>query len=640
MTDIDVPDTEDIASTDKSILVDIARSEIGASGKDMDKMSDTELANVLRGVAGRIGTKVSARDFGPRLSVQRDPEQGITFKRERDFTLGEQVRGRPSPPEAFWQGIPEAMATAIGEVNRQVITEDVDTRIEVEKLPGSVDVISGQTIPKEAAGKEIFEKAEEKGLPSMGEGLRREATQGPSVDVMEGQREFNSQMERLRKKEVKAEDEATKAVEFTNFTNEVLAITASAEDEAGLTRNGRNALKRLSRHLQDNIRMGKPLDAVELESLAEDPRYEEAFDILEGMSDGSIPITVGGIIDKSLEGLQITSEVLMGVPALAPGAKFVRLGALAGRAARRTAVSQAAKTARKREAGAKFALREERSAQENLGRIITSEQGGKTVGTVKVRKFIGKPEEEWVRIPSKDGLIWTQNLRSNPPPGGLGRVGKGGRRTPDKFRESPKREIEGTLKPENIPTRRAMTGENRFVGLIIPLPGMDERKIKEIEEVQTDTLNYIAARENFRATPYQDGDRKSIGLGTEALEGDKKITEQVAFERAQQRLEREVYPEIERIQDESGIIFNNNQITALSSLLYNIGVGETWKNSDALRALIDGDIDTFLEEAFDPQKGFVYSGGKLMRGLQNRRGKDLTLFNKAVPEKRPDVPIA
>ena len=618
-----VPDEEDLASTDKYHLVQKARSELAAGGKDINEMSDTELANVLRDVAERTGTKVTAKDFGPRFSVQRDPEQGITFKRERDFTLGEQVRGRPTPPDAFFENIPEAMAQAIARVNQRTITEDVDSSIEVEPLQ---QLPSKKPTPPDRR-RELLEKKRK----------------GTDPDMTFPQEEWRKNIEKsvvraTEKKESEAEAKTTESLEFANFTNEVLAIAASAKDETSLTRNGLSDLNRLSRRLQDNIRIGKPLNAEELENLSKDVRYKAAFDILQGMSDGSIPITAGSILDKALEGLQITSEVMLGIPVLAPGAKFVRLGALAARASRRTAASQAAKAAGKKERGAKFALREERSAQENLGRIITSKQGGKTVGTVKVRKFIGKPEEEWVQIPSKDGLIWTKNLRSNPPPGGLGRVGKGGRRTPDKFRESPKREIEGTLKPENIPTRRAMTGENRFVGLIVPIPGMDDRTIKEIEEVQTDTLNYIATRENFRATPYQDGDRKSIGLGTPALEDDEKITAQEAFERAQQRLETEVYPEIERIQDESGIIFNNNQITALSSLLYNIGVGETWKNSDALRALIDGDIDTFLEEAFDPQKGFVYSGGKLMRGLQNRRGMDLALFNKAVPEKRPDVP--
>jgi len=59
-------------------------------------------------------------------------------------------------------------------------------------------------------------------------------------------------------------------------------------------------------------------------------------------------------------------------------------------------------------------------------------------------------------------------------------------------------------------------------------------------------------------------------------------------------------------------------------------------NTTRLSKIIEG----FKEEAFDPQEGFVYSGGKLMRGLQNRRGKDLAMFNKAVPEKAPEVPLS
>ena len=43
MVDIGVPDTEDLASTDKSILVDIVRSEMAAAGKNRQTMSDEEL---------------------------------------------------------------------------------------------------------------------------------------------------------------------------------------------------------------------------------------------------------------------------------------------------------------------------------------------------------------------------------------------------------------------------------------------------------------------------------------------------------------------------------------------------------------------------------------------------------------------
>ena len=614
MTDIGVPDEEDLATMDKSRLVDRTRDELAAAGKDINTMSDEELVKEVRGVAKRTGVKISAKDFGPRFSIQRDPEQGITFQRERDFTLGEQVRGRPAPPDTFFQNVPEAMAEAIGKLNQQNIDRDIDRSIEVEKLPGSVDIIGDSPM------EEVRNKAEEKGLPSMGEGLRREATQGPSVDAIEGQREFNSEMQRLRKKEDKAENEATTAIEFTNFSNEVNNITESAEKEASLTSNGRNALKRLSRRLQENIRVGKPLDALELERLAEDVRYEEAFDILEGMSDGSIPVTVGGTIDAALDGLQATSEVMMGIPAVGPGARYVRLGVLGAKAARRTAASEAAKMAGKKERGAPFALKTQRSGQDTRGVITTTKEGGKTVGVVKVRKFTGKSDE------ISDAA------------GGLERVGRSGRREPGKFRKAGK-EAEGTLAERNIPTRKAMTGKNKLTGLIIPIPGMSDNEIKDIEEVQTDTLNYIASRENFRATPYSDGGKQSIGLGTPALEGDEKITEQQAFERAQQFLEEQVYPEIETIQNEAEIVLNKNQITALSSLLYNIGLGQTWINSEAKRLLMEGDIQGFKEEAFDPQKGFVYSGGKLMRGLQNRRGKDLTMFNKAVPKRKPRVPI-
>lgn len=83
MSDIDVPDEADLATMDKSRIIDRTRDELAAAGKDINTMSDEELVKQVRGVAERTGVKISAKDSGPRFSIQRDPEQGISFKREK-----------------------------------------------------------------------------------------------------------------------------------------------------------------------------------------------------------------------------------------------------------------------------------------------------------------------------------------------------------------------------------------------------------------------------------------------------------------------------------------------------------------------------------------------------------------------------
>ena len=89
---VDVPDMEDIASTNKSFIVDQVRAELAAAGKDINTMSDEDLQKETQAVAQRIGTKISAKDFGPRFGISRG-DKGVSIKRERPFTLAEQVRG-------------------------------------------------------------------------------------------------------------------------------------------------------------------------------------------------------------------------------------------------------------------------------------------------------------------------------------------------------------------------------------------------------------------------------------------------------------------------------------------------------------------------------------------------------------------
>ena len=180
MVDIGVPDTEDLASTDKSILVDIVRREIEAAGKNRQTMSDEELEKEVQAVAERVGTKISAKDFGPRVAVSRDPEQSITIEREKEFAHGEEVRGRRlSPPDAFFQNVPEAMAEAIGKVNQQIITQPQPQ----ERTFPKPQMKPSQEVTVQDAADQVRDTAESKGLSSIGEGARLAAEQDIPPDV-------------------------------------------------------------------------------------------------------------------------------------------------------------------------------------------------------------------------------------------------------------------------------------------------------------------------------------------------------------------------------------------------------------------------------------------------------------------------
>ena len=83
---------------------------------------------------------------------------------------------------------------------------------------------------------------------------------------------------------------------------------------------------------------------------------------------------------------------------------------------------------------------------------------------------------------------------------------------------------------------------------------------------------------------------------------------------------------------------NPNQQAALLSLIHNIGYdtfrfkgeGEKRTETNAFRALNEGDYDTFIEEAFDPNVGFVRAGGEVLGGLQRRRGAERDLFMQEI----------
>ena len=71
---------------------------------------------------------------------------------------------------------------------------------------------------------------------------------------------------------------------------------------------------------------------------------------------------------------------------------------------------------------------------------------------------------------------------------------------------------------------------------------------------------------------------------------------------------------------------STNQKAAVTSLIYNIGSGN-FKWSNALKLLNSGDIDGFLQEAFDSQKGFTRFQDQVNAGLVARREEERKLFN-------------
>ncbi|MDI5898744.1 lysozyme [Flavobacterium yafengii] len=70
---------------------------------------------------------------------------------------------------------------------------------------------------------------------------------------------------------------------------------------------------------------------------------------------------------------------------------------------------------------------------------------------------------------------------------------------------------------------------------------------------------------------------------------------------------------------------NPNQLGALTSLAYNIGIG-AFKNSTVLKRVNADPKDSTIGEAFDM---WNKSGGKILNGLVSRRKKEYQLYKKA-----------
>jgi GH24 family phage-related lysozyme (muramidase) len=70
-----------------------------------------------------------------------------------------------------------------------------------------------------------------------------------------------------------------------------------------------------------------------------------------------------------------------------------------------------------------------------------------------------------------------------------------------------------------------------------------------------------------------------------------------------------------------------NKVSALTSLIYNVGSG-AWAKSKAKKYLETGRIEDFMYEAFSPEVGFVKVNGEVSRGLVRRRAAEAQLFGE------------
>ena len=130
----------------------------------------------------------------------------------------------------------------------------------------------------------------------------------------------------------------------------------------------------------------------------------------------------------------------------------------------------------------------------------------------------------------------------------------------------------------------------------------------------------------YFANDYEE-DRNIVTVGWGSTFRNVVIGQEITLERAEAYFRTDLLEAEEIVDRLVKVTLTDNQRVAIVSLVFNIGYGNLSK-SDALRYLNQGNYERFVYEAFDSEVGFVRSGGKIIKGLVNRRANERSLFLK------------
>ncbi|WP_010117524.1 lysozyme [Acinetobacter sp. P8-3-8] len=145
-------------------------------------------------------------------------------------------------------------------------------------------------------------------------------------------------------------------------------------------------------------------------------------------------------------------------------------------------------------------------------------------------------------------------------------------------------------------------------------------------KISTNGIDLICSFEGLRLKAYDDGVGVwTIGYGTTMINGTKvKKGDTCTLEQAKSYMAQDL-KQFESAVNQVKVPLNQNQYDALVSLAYNIGVS-AFLNSTLLKKLNAKDYKGAAEQFLRWNR----AGGKVMRGLTNRRAKERKLFEKAL----------
>jgi lysozyme len=138
-------------------------------------------------------------------------------------------------------------------------------------------------------------------------------------------------------------------------------------------------------------------------------------------------------------------------------------------------------------------------------------------------------------------------------------------------------------------------------------------------------FNFIGALENFTPVAQWDEKQWSVGYGSGYNWDENRPVQKgdvVTKDTAKRWLLLEAQKEYSKVRSLVKVPISDNQLIALSSFAYNVGDGG-FTTSTLLKLLNNGADDATVAAEFDR---WVYSGGKVSKGLQNRRKAEKQLF--------------
>jgi lysozyme len=138
-------------------------------------------------------------------------------------------------------------------------------------------------------------------------------------------------------------------------------------------------------------------------------------------------------------------------------------------------------------------------------------------------------------------------------------------------------------------------------------------------------FNTISSFEGFYQVPYWDFTGYSVGYGSQYNWDAKRPvikTDIVDKATAKRWLINDAMEDYQVVQFLIKVPVTDNQLIALSSLSYNIGIN-AFKNSTLLKLLNAGTNKSMIAKEFDR---WIYAGGKVLDGLVKRRNAEKELF--------------